>query len=193
MCACLCSLYCGLSINLNRHTFSRMLYSGQRGSTDLSLWRGLGVVGGKKPYGLKLTYVKWMLFWWCAVYSGELGAVHQVLCETGGRISVPDCNAVGQLHHLHAFLAACHPQVWQEDSVLRGHVDPATAPPPPPLCGLVSHSGLPDQLPGRNGCLLCLPPPMASFISTCGMHLILGLGGSDVGPASLVHSQALYY
>lgn len=58
------------------------------------------------------------------VYPRELGSVYQVFHWIGKAISLPDCSPPGWLHPLHANVAACATQVWQENYLLRGHVDP---------------------------------------------------------------------
>ena len=95
-----------------------------------------------------------------AVYPGKPGTLHQILCEAGYSVSVPHCSAAHQLHHLHAHVAARNPQVWQEDDILRGNVDPLAPAPLPPLCRKSSNGFIPTQLPGWNGCFLCLSTTM---------------------------------
>lgn len=146
----------------------------------IGFFKGLKETWGFRPYFylLMLELFSWLslqvritiLFWLDhvsffsdAVYPGEFGSVHQVLPGTGEPIPLLDSSTSSQLHHLHANVAACHPQVWQEDHILCGHVDtPAFADlhafPRPLSLPILSLEFL-----RGNGCVLCLPRTMVTL------------------------------
>lgn len=57
-------------------------------------------------------------------------------------------------------MAVCPPQVWQEDNILRGNVDPPAPVNNLSICGQVPLFFLSSEFHRRNGCVLCLPITM---------------------------------
>lgn len=68
------------------------------------------------------------------VHPREPCSIYQVLCWLGDAVPLPHSRATGQLHILHAFVAAGNLQVRKEDSILRWHVDSPAAALVLPLC-----------------------------------------------------------
>ena len=105
----------------------------------IGFFKGLKATWGFKPYFhlLMLELFSWLslqvrnhhvevgnyFLMLITVYPRELGSIYQVFCWTGEPISLPDSSASGQLCLIHANVATCHSQVWQEDHFLCGHVD----------------------------------------------------------------------
>ena len=94
------------------------------------------------------------------VYPREPCPVHQVFCGAGVPVSIPDSSPPGKHHRLHASLASGDPQVWQEDQLLRWHVDVPATHLVHAVCRLCPHGVLRTEFPWWNGHLLCLPVAM---------------------------------